>query len=146
MTAGCSGTPLARKLGLRDGHRLVLLDAPDHFLELLEPALSDLRVRRDLRRAADVVVCFVTRRSGLERRIDAAGRAVFPDGGIWVAWPKRTSGTATDVTEDVVREVCLPRGLVDTKVCAIDDTWSGLRVVWRREHRGAPARPHGGRR
>jgi hypothetical protein len=74
-------------------------------------------------------------RAKLQRRIGAAGRAIFPDGGVWVAWPKRASKIETDMTEDVVREVALPLGLVDNKVCAIDETWSGLRVVWRRERR-----------
>ena len=82
-----------------------------------------------------MAVLFVTRRAELERRLAAVGRAVFPAGGFWVAWPKRSSGVATDVTEDTVREVALPAGLVDNKVCAISDVWSGLRLVWRREHR-----------
>lgn len=85
---------------------------------------------------ADVVVLFVIEREALERRIEELGAAVFPDRSLWVAWPKRASGIATDMTEDVVREVALPRGLVDNKVCAIDATWSGLRLVWRKELRG----------
>jgi hypothetical protein len=82
-----------------------------------------------------VIVAFFTKRSELTRRISACGKAIFPNGGLWVAWPKRASGVATDITEDVVREVVLPLGLVDNKVCAIDDVWSGLRVVWRKELR-----------
>ena len=88
-----------------------------------------------MRGTADVVVFFVTSRATFEQRIDAAGRTIFPNGGLWVAWPKRASKVATDMTENVVREVALPLGLVDNKVCAIDDTWSGLRFALRRELR-----------
>lgn len=84
---------------------------------------------------ADVVVLFTTTRADLAKRIDALGEAVFPDGSLWVAWPKRSSGVATDLTEDVLREVALPLGLVDNKVCAVTDVWSGLRLVWRKERR-----------
>lgn len=134
MEAGYSGTPLARKLGIRAGDRLVLLDAPEGALELLAPLPAGVRVGRRLA-AADVVVAFFTERAALARRVEALGRAVFPNGSGWVAWPKRASGVATDLTEDGVRETALPLGLVDTKVCAIDATWSGLRLVWRKELR-----------
>ena len=83
------------------------------------------------------VVFFIKKRADLERRIAALAKAIEPAGGLWVAWPKRASGITTDMTEDVVRDVALPLGLVDNKVCAIDDTWSGLRVVWRKERRAA---------
>ena len=135
MTAGYSGTPLVRKLGIGADVRLALLDEPVGFRRLLEGLPPGVEFRTSLRGRADVVVLFATRRSQLTRRIDAAGRAIHPDGALWVAWPKRASGVETDMTEDVVREVALPRGLVDNKVCAIDDVWSGLRVVWRVEHR-----------
>jgi hypothetical protein len=92
-------------------------------------------VRTTARGPLDVIVAFHTERHRLERRFDTIVRAMTKDGGLWIAWPKRASGVATDMTEDVVREVALPRGLVDNKVCAIDATWSGLRVVWRRERR-----------
>ena len=82
---------------------------------------------------------FVTTRRALERRVRQAAPAIFPSGALWVAWPKHTSGIATDITEDTIREVALPLGLVDNKVCAISDVWSGLRVVWRRERRSGPA-------
>jgi hypothetical protein len=88
-------------------------------------------VKSRLAGKADVIVFFTRRRAELERRYDALKRALEPDGGLWVAWPKRASGVATDVTEDVVREIALARGLVDNKVCAIDETWSGLRLVYR---------------
>lgn len=140
-TAGYSATPLARKLGVAPGTTVALLDRPDGLGPLLAPILADVSVRDDLRARCDLVLLFATRRAGLRRRLPAAGRAVFPDGAIWVCWPKRSSGVATDMTEDVVRELALPRGLVDNKVCAVDDTWSGLRVVWRREHRDRSAPP-----
>ncbi len=133
--AGYSGTPLPKKLGITDGTTLVLVAAP---LGLLDGLPSGVRVKRQARGAADVVVAFFTERRELERRIGALGTMIFPDGGLWVAWPKRSSGVATTVTEDVVRAVALPLGLVDNKVCAIDETWSGLRVVWRRERRTRP--------
>ena len=88
-----------------------------------------------MRGRADVIVFFTLSRAKLERRVEIAGRAIFPNGGLWIAWPKRASKIDTDMTEDVVRDVALPLGLVDNKVCAIDDTWSGLRIVWRRELR-----------
>ncbi len=139
MSAGYSGTPLAKKLGIRDDHTVALLAEPDGFRDMLDPLPDRVRFTTSLRGSADVVVFFATRRSALARRIEAAGRAIRPDGGLWVAWPKRSSQLArdleTDMTEDVVRDLALPLGLVDNKVCAIDETWSGLRVVWRRELR-----------
>jgi hypothetical protein len=134
--AGYSGTPLPRKLGIRDGARVVLLDAPTDLLPHLLPDLpDDVSVSDRPEGHADVVVAFFTERAELEQQVEPLGRLVFPAGGLWVAWPKRASGVPTDITEDVVREVALPLGLVDNKVCAIDETWSGLRVVWRRERR-----------
>lgn len=131
--AGYSGTPLAKKLGIGESTDVVSMGAPDDFGALLDgvPIVAATRVPRK----ADVIVAFFTKRADLAKRIEGCGKAIFPDGSIWVAWPKRASGVATDITEDTVREVALPLGLVDNKVCAIDDTWSGLRVVWRRELR-----------
>lgn len=133
--AGYSGTPLAKKLGITSACRVALINEPDQFRELLAPVPDGVEFRITLRGAAEVVVVFVTRRADFTRRIEAAGRAIFPAGGVWIAWPKRASKVPTDMTEDVVREVALPLGLVDNKVCAIDEVWSGLRVVWRRELR-----------
>lgn len=135
MPAGYSGTPLAKKLGIGADAKVAVLSGPAHFRELLEPIPDGVEFRTSLRGHADVVVFFTTERSEFERRIGAAGRTIFPAGGLWIAWPKRASKVPTDMTEDVVREVALPLGLVDNKVCAIDDVWSGLRVVWRRELR-----------
>ena len=109
----------------------------DDFRAQLDPVPEGVTFRTSLRGKVDVAVLFVTARRELVTRIDAGGRAIFPSGGLWVAWPKRASGVPTDMTEDVVRELALPLGLVDNKVCAIDATWSGLRVVWRRELRSA---------
>jgi hypothetical protein len=130
--AGYSGTPLPEKLGIVDGSALALVNAPPGVLDGLPPGVT---VKRQARGKADVVVGFFTERRELERRIEALGRMIFPSGGLWVAWPKRSSGRATTMDEHVVRELALPLGLVDNKVCAIDGTWSGLRVVWRRERR-----------
>jgi hypothetical protein len=130
--AGYSGTPLPKKLGIAEGSTLALVGAPPGVIGGLPPGVT---VKRQARGAADVVVAFFTRRNDYERRVDALGRMVFPAGGLWVAWPKRASGMETTMSEDVVREVALPLGLVDNKVCAIDETWSGLRLVWRRELR-----------
>jgi hypothetical protein len=132
-TAGYSGTPLPRKLGIKPGHRIALLGAPDGF-EL--PELPDgVQVKRRATGRADVIVTFHTRRAELERRLPALRALMEPVAGLWIAWPKRASKIETDITEDVLREIALPTGLVDNKVCAIDATWSGLRLVIRLEHR-----------
>jgi hypothetical protein len=130
MNAGYSGTPLARKLGFKEGMRVVYVNSPDGFA--IE-GIEDVRAR--LGKDMDLVVFFTKERRELERRLDALRHAIEPDGMLWVAWPKRATGVSTDMTEDVVRDVALPTGLVDTKVCAIDDVWSGLRLVVRRELR-----------
>jgi hypothetical protein len=130
--AGYSGAPLVKKLGIKPGHVVVLLQAPDGFqLDLPEGAL----IGRRLTGHADVALLFTTDRAILERRIDALGRAIAPDGMVWIAWPKKASRVPTTMSEQVVRDVALPIGLVDTKVAAIDDTWSGLKLVWRLSHR-----------
>ena len=129
---GYSGTPLARKLGIGEGATFSIVSDPGHADELLAPLPSGAR-RVDSPAEADVVLLFTTARADLAARIDELGAAVFPDRILWIAWPKRASKAATDVTEDVVRDVALPLGLVDTKVAAVDATWSGLKLVWRRE-------------
>lgn len=132
---------MPKKLGIRPSHRLVLIDAPEGFNETLGELPDDIEMRRSARGSADVVVYFTTSRAAFRRRLPALGRAIFPDGGLWIAWPKRASKVPTNMTEDVVREVALPLGLVDNKVCAIDETWSGLRIVWRKENRGGSSAP-----
>ncbi len=132
---GYSGTPLPRKLGLKAGMRVAWPGAPDGFADLLGELPGGVTVKRRASAPLDLAVVFVTRRAALNRRLPGLRAAIAPDGAVWAAWPKRASGVATDMTEDVVREVALPLGLVDVKVCAIDDTWSGLRLVIRKELR-----------
>lgn len=134
-TAGYSGTPLPRKLGLREGDRVLLVGAPEGIERLLEPLPAGVSIARRARAPLDAILFFVTRRVEVEQRHGELAGRLTPAGMLWLAWPKRASGVPTDVTEDVLREVILPSGLVDTKVCAIDDTWSGLRFVRRRELR-----------
>lgn len=134
--AGYSGTPLPRKLGIKPGARLALLDAPAGFDATLGELPDGVQLRRRLAGPLDVIVFFTTRRHPLERRIDALRAALDPSGGLWVAWPKKASKVPTDVTEDVIRAIALQHRLVDNKVCAVDDTWSGLRLVIRVRDRG----------
>ena len=130
--AGYSGTPLPRKLGIKPGHRVLVLHAPDGFTgEALAELPADVTVRRRARGSADVIVAFHRRRAELARAMPRLRELMEPAAGLWIAWPKRASGVATDLTEDVVRELALANRLVDNKVCAIDDTWSGLRLVIR---------------
>ena len=129
---GYRGTPLAQKLGIRDGSTVALLREPAGTIGAVPEGVT---LKRQAGGTADVVVAFFTDRPALERRIGALSRMIFPDGGLWVAWPKRSSGVTTTVDEHVVRAVALPLGLVDNKMCAIDDTWSGLRLVWRKARR-----------
>ena len=131
-TAGYSGTPLVRKLGIKPAAQLGLIGAPDGFDATLGELPPGVRVRRTVARGTfDVLVAFHTRRTDLERRLPALAGALDPAGGLWIAWPKRASGVSTDLTEDVVRTLGLAAGLVDHKVCAVDAVWSGLRLVYR---------------
>jgi hypothetical protein len=130
--AGYSGTPLAKKLGIGPGHRVALLAAPEGF-ELDVP--DGVRVSTAARGTFDTIVSFHVERAQLEQRLPTLLDVLDVDGGLWMAWPKRASKVPTDLTEDVQREIWLPLGLVDTKVCAIDEVWSGLRLCWRRELR-----------
>jgi hypothetical protein len=131
-----TSTPLPQKLGIKPGSRVAVVSAPDGFLEsTLHPLPDEVELRRRARGPLDVLVFFTKRRAELERRFDTLVRALDPAGALWVAWPKGTSGVATDLTENAVRDVALPKGLVDTKVAAIDDVWSGLKLVIRLENR-----------
>ena len=130
--AGYSGTPLPRKLGIKPGHRVLALGAPAGFAEGTLGELPDgVALRTTARGPADVIVSFHDRRAELARRMPRLRGLMEPAAGLWIAWPKRASGVPTDLTEDVVRELALANALVDNKVCAIDATWSGLRLVIR---------------
>ena len=129
--AGYSGTPLWKKLGLKERRRLTLVDAPDGW------AVPDLPDGVTVGGGGDVVVAFHRSAAELRSRIDGLGQAIFPDGSLWIAWPRKAGGHVSDITENGIRDVVLPLGLVDVKVAAIDDDWSGLKIVWRRERRQA---------
>jgi hypothetical protein len=133
--AGYSGTPLPKKLGIKDGHVVAAIDAPRGFAATLGALPPGARIVADAGAARDVVIAFVTQRAALARGLAGWTRAIHPAGALWIAWPKKASGVATDITEDTIREVALPTGLVDNKVCAIDATWSGLRLVVRVSNR-----------
>jgi len=128
--SGYSGKPLAQKLGVKPGTTVVLIDAPEGAEALLAPLPEGATLRRGNRGRREMTLWFVTERAAFERRLESVAAAVG-EGTLWMAWPKRSSGAETDITEDTIREVVLPAGLVDTKVCAIDETWSGLRLTRR---------------
>ena len=136
MTVGYSGTPLPKKLGIKPGMSIAMLNAPTNLDALLGELPDHVATSRRLGGHHDLVLIFFTRQVDFAARIAALRTAIAPDGMIWVAWPKRASKIETDMTEDVIREIVLPStGLVDVKVCAIDHVWSGLKLVIRRELR-----------
>jgi hypothetical protein len=138
--AGYSGTPLQKKLGIAAGHRLLVVNEPAEFQAALGELPDDVERTSSLQGRAgfDVAVVFVLHRAGLARAFERVTARMSAAGGVWIAWPKRASGIATDVTEDVLREILLSTGWVDNKVCAIDERWSGLRFVLRKELRPKP--------
>jgi hypothetical protein len=129
--AGYSGTPLPKKLGIKDGHHVALVGAPADFE--LGDMPPDVELRSDLRGRSsfDEILCFARNRAELERRFGALAARLTQAGGLWIAWPKKSSGVATDLSDGAVREVGLAGGLVDNKTCAVDEVWSGLRFVTR---------------
>ena len=136
-TAGYSGTPLVKKLGIKDGHRVALVNAPPELLDLLGELPPGVELQSGLEPAPDVSLAFFTAVDDLHEALGDLADAAFPDRSIWLAWPKKTSGVETDLTGDVVRAEVLATKLVDVKVCAISEVWSGQKVVWRKEHRKA---------
>jgi hypothetical protein len=136
MTIGYSGTPLPQKLGIKRGMLMTALNAPRNLDVMLGELPDGVTITRRLGGHRDLVLIFVTHQVDLAARIPSLTSAIAPNGMIWVAWPKRASKIETDMTEDVIREIVLPTSpLVDVKVCAIDNIWSGLKLVLRREHR-----------
>jgi hypothetical protein len=135
--AGYSGTPLPQKLGIKPGARLGLLGAPTTFKQTLGALPAGTKT--SAKGPFDVLVAFFRERQKLEAEIESMASSINPDGALWIAWPKKASGVKTDVTEDTVRAVALPLGLVDNKVCAVDEVWSGLRLVYRLSERSKVA-------
>jgi hypothetical protein len=130
--AGYSGTPLPKKLGIKTGSVVALLGAPDNFEKTLGALPDKVRLRRRAGSRSDLVLLFTKRLAELERRFPVAVRTMAEGGSLWIAWPKQASGVATDLTQNKVRAYGLDRGLVDYKICAIDETWSGLRFARRK--------------
>ena len=133
---GYSGTPLVRKLGIQPAGRIVAVDAPAHYEQLLEGLPDGASISNRVGTKPRFVHLFVSKRADLARRLKMLRSKLDDAGVLWVSWPKKSSGVATDVTEDTIRDLALPLGYVDVKVCAVDDTWSGLKLMIRRKNRG----------
>ncbi len=137
--AGYSGTPLVKKLGIKEGNSLVLVSAPTGFTELLEGLPRSVQVSDSISGNIDVAILFATKKADLERKFERLAMAVTGNGMIWVAWPKKASGVTGELSEESVQKIGLSNGLVDVKICAIDDTWSGLKFVIRKADRAQRA-------
>jgi hypothetical protein len=135
MTAGYSGTPLAKKLGIKENHVVVTVNASDDYRRLIEPLPDGVTLTDEPRSNADIIHFFTNSRDELARGLAKYMRLIGPAGSIWISWYKKTAKLPTEITEDTVRDVALPLGLVDIKVCAVDEKWSGLKLVIRRENR-----------
>lgn len=135
MSTGYSGTPLAKKLNLRDGMRVWFDAMPESVADEIDEYALELFFAADPAEGIDAAHVFATDRAALATRLDSLRHQIATDGQIWVSWPKQASKVATDITEDTIREIALPLGLVDTKVCAVDDVWSGLKLVIRKDLR-----------
>ncbi len=134
-TPGYSGTPLAKKLGITGGTRVLPINSPADYTALLEPLPDGVSFVTRMSRTVDVVHLFATRRTDLAQRLATLRDALRPDAMVWVSWPKKSAKVPTDITEDIIRAVALPMGFVDVKVCAVTDVWSGLKLVIRKELR-----------
>jgi hypothetical protein len=129
MPSGYSGTPLAKKLGYKEGFKVRLVNEPADYLDLFTDMPLNVQFLKDKKTAKQLVHYFTGRSSDLERDILSLQKEIFPDGMLWISWPKKAAKIDTDVTEDVIRNIALKNGLVDVKVCAVDETWSGLKLV-----------------
>jgi len=134
-SVGYSGTPLAKKLGLREDCTVLLIDAPDGYLQLLQPLPQRVRFVFRPNGTVDIAHVFVTQRTLLQKHLNKLRNSLKADVPIWVSWPKKSGNVATDITENTIREVALPLGFVDIKVCAVSEIWSGLKIVVRKENR-----------
>ena len=135
MPTGYSGKPLHQKLGIKPGQKICVINSPSDYQSLIDGPVSGVEIRATPRGHIEFAHIFETDAARLEAKLPTLMKAIAPDGMIWVSWPKRSSKVPTDITEDVVRDVALPIGLVDVKVCAVNEVWSGLKLVIRREHR-----------
>src|SRR5437762_413493 len=135
MTAGYSGKPLAQKLGIKSGFKMAAINAPDHYAQILGEVPANVVMIQALDAPLDLVHFFTTERRVLEDRFPALKQAISKNGMLWISWPKGTSGVKTDLNENTIREIGLKNGLVDVKVAAVDETWSGLKFVYRTEDR-----------
>jgi hypothetical protein len=135
---GYSGTPLPQKLGIKPGLTVVTINTPTNYRRLLDTIPQGVTFSDRLKPNSSFVHVFIKKRSELEKRLSALREKIADTGTVWVSWPKKSCGVPSDVTEDVVRAVALPLGFVDVKVCAIDETWSGLRLMVRRTSRKPP--------
>jgi hypothetical protein len=138
--AGYSGTPLAKKLGIREGSLVVVLGGDAGYAELVAPLPAGVELAPRVGPATDIVHLFVTRREVLGKELERLRQILKPEAALWVSWPKKASGVATTVTEDTIRELALPLGFVDIKVCAVSEVWSGLKLVVRKALRENPVR------
>lgn len=134
-TTGYSGTPLAQKLGIKSGALVCTIGAPATYLKLLAPLPEKVSFTTKINAGATFVHAFVSERKALEKELKRLRKLVADNAVLWVSWPKKSSGVATDVTEDTIRDLALPLGFVDVKVCAVDEIWSGLKLMIRRENR-----------
>jgi hypothetical protein len=135
--AGYSKTPLAQKLGIKARTKVVVLGAPAGYRKWLAPLPEGVSFNEKVIAGSAFVHLFVTERGTLQKELKGLRKLLADAGVLWISWPKKSSGVATDITEDVIRDVCLPLGFVDVKVCAVDETWSGLKLMIRRENRKA---------
>ena len=135
MTAGYSGTPLAKKLGIKEGFAVMTVNAPADYADLLDPLPDCVEISHKQRSAVDLVHLFTNSRDELFRTLASVRKLIGQDGSIWVSWYKKAAKLPTEITEDIVREAAFPLGLVDVKVCAVDEKWSGLKLVIRNENR-----------
>ena len=133
--AGYSGTPLAQKLGIKPGMKVCALNAPSGYRKWLAPLPEKVSFTDKAKAGDNFVHLFVLQRRILEKELKDLRRIMDDAGSLWISWPKKSSGGETDITEDVIRDVCLPLGFVDVKVCAVDETWSGLKLMIRRAER-----------
>lgn len=135
MTIGYSGTPLARKLGIQEHAQVLLIDAPENYLSLVQPLPPSVSFADQASQAIDLVHLFATRKEALQQQLVWLRQTLRADAAVWVSWPKKSSKLPTNITEDTIRDVALPLGFVDIKVCAVSDVWSGLKIVVRKELR-----------